>query len=680
YNRLLDIREKIAIARTNIAEELTRVAEAENILLVGQRLQSTINNIVRPVERRVRGLVEETRAQQIIAEARGFRTDLSNLSDPSAYRDMLNTIRGAAEELEAMTTGDVGAVITEFREIQRELNQAFSAQIAEDGANLQTFITQEIEQIEAAITVAHDPRQLENLLSTHPAAVELFNLLKQPFVLQSIAREQRLSPSGIQTRLHAAVNFRRGVLQRQQERKEAEINAAKVQLAEMIRQNIDFFVNNHSGGFSDLELANTAAYQEIIRDTRKLEDQFNDVRLARELRQRLERRILERNRQDLEKMVAFEGKYAFIQNDPDLFVDLESTVRSFPRWHLELIEKPGQAGTYLATFVRDTDKEVFRPTSTDNLKNGRAYEINEDLSATFLAVYEEYIVPENSYELLAAVWAVATGRAEAADFPQFNPKVLNEMLPEGEADRKALGCARETKRREHLERKRERNVPVITPEFIDDTPYFQEKLKEFIIKAKLQLMTGSGVILLSGPPSTGKSAFLKFAAAVMNREYFEHAADKWQTKNSLVTAIKFGETGPYTTPAGFTKAVTTPHSLLNIEEIKEWPEALRKSLNPFFAGSDVFLAPDGTAYPIGKNILLCAAANLGAVYRADDEPFTADFWSRIEVVEYNYAPHDTSRDYLNELHTPPASSFLTMRDLARDFFNYRSAPNNARER
>ncbi|MEM9528319.1 MAG: AAA family ATPase, partial [Bacteroidota bacterium] len=319
-------------------------------------------------------------------------------------------------------------------------------------------------------------------------------------------------------------------------------------------------------------------------------------------------------------------------------------------------------------------------TTSDNLKAGRAYEITDKESEAFLKAYETYLDPINSYELLAAAWAVASGRAEAADFPQFNVKVLEELAPSAEANRKALGCALETKRREHLERKRQRKVPVITPEFIDDTPYFQEKLREFIIKAKLQLMTGAGVILLSGPPSTGKSAFLKFAAAAMNREYFEHAADKWQTKNSLVTAIKFGENGPYTTPAGFTTAITTPHSLLNIEEIKEWPEALRKSLNPFFAGSDIFQAPDGTAYKIGENILLCAAANLGAIYRQDDEPFTADFWSRIEVVEFNYAPHATNRDYVSQLHSPPSSNFLTMRDLARDYFNLRSAPTSARER
>ncbi len=76
-----------------------------------------------------------------------------------------------------------------------------------------------------------------------------------------------------------------------------------------------------------------------------------------------------------------------------------------------------------------------------------------------------------------------------------------------------MRCGLEKKYREHLERTRTRNVPTISPEFIDETPYFQEKMQEFIVKAKLQLVNGAGLILLSGPPSTGKSAFLKFIAA-----------------------------------------------------------------------------------------------------------------------------------------------------------------------
>ncbi|WP_020568866.1 P-loop NTPase family protein [Neolewinella persica] len=681
YERLLDVREKIAIARTNIGEELTQVAEREGILLVGRRLQSTINNIVRPVERRVRGLVETTRAQQLIEKARGYRAAMDSIEDPAAYRDIINGIRAASDELDGMTTGEgVAEVITEFRIIQREMNAAFSEQIAKDGNSLQEFITREIEQIELAITNTHEFRQLENLLATHPASVELMSLLKQPFVLQSIASEQRLSPAGIQNRLHKAVNLRRSILKQEQDRKNAEVNAAKLQLAQMVQESIDFFVGNHSGSFSDLELAKTAAYQDILKDTGRIETQFNDVRLARELRQRLERRILERNREDMERMVAFEGKYAFIQNDPDLFVDLESSLQTFPKWDLEVIEKKGQPDIYAATFIRNTDKEVYLPTTTDNLRSGRAFEISGSQQQDFFAAYDYYVAQENSYELCNALWEMANGLKQAADFPQFKPELLKELLPEGEASKKGLRCVLEKKYREDLERKRSRNVPVITPEFIDETPYFQEKLREFIIKAKLQLTTGAGIILLSGPPSTGKSAFLKFVAAVMNREYFEHASDKWQTKNSLVTAIKFGENGPYTTPAGFTKAITTPNSLINIEEIKEWPEALRKSLNPFFAGSDVFLAPDGTAYKIGDNILLCAAANLGAIYRQDDEPFTADFWSRIEVVEYDYAPHAIERTYYDDLHAPRKNNLLTMRDLARNYFGYRELSEDPKTR
>ncbi|MEM1123585.1 MAG: hypothetical protein AAGJ18_24310, partial [Bacteroidota bacterium] len=118
----------------------------------------------------------------------------------------------------------------------------------------------------------------------------------------------------------------------------------------------------------------------------------------------------------------------------------------------------------------------------------------------------------------------------------------------------------------------------------------------------------------------------------------------------------------------------------NIEEVKEWPEALRKSLNPFFAGSEIFEAPDGTRYPIGNNILMCAAANLGSMYRQDDEPFTADFWSRVEVVEYDYAPEKVGRTYLDNIHKPAKDRLLTMQDLIRDYFNYNDAPDDVKKR
>ena len=90
------------------------------------------------------------------------------------------------------------------------------------------------------------------------------------------------------------------------------------------------------------------------------------------------------------------------------------------------------------------------------------------------------------------------------------------------------------------------------------------------------------------------------------------------------------------------------------------------------------MAQDGTHYRIGDNVLLCAAANLGAIYREDDEPFTADFWSRIEVVEFDYAPESVDRDYMQELHTGGEMTYLTMQDLVRDYFKYESAPEDAK--
>ncbi len=674
YDKLIDIQNKIAIARQNIAEELATYAEKEGIFLVGQRLQTTINSIARPAEQKVRNLIELTRADHILQVTKDHRDKISQLTNPDSYREMLNEVRKFEEELRVMQPENTAKIQTAFRAIQQELNTTFSDQIANDGTTLQRFISGEIEQIEAAIQDTHDPRRLEILLSTHPASLELMTLLKQSYVLQNIAKEQKLSPAAIQSRLYKSVQKRKAELQNELERKEAERSAAKLQLANMIQESIDFFVKNHSSNFSDLELSVNATYQQILSDMVKLEREFKDLRLANDLRRRLERRILERNRADLEKMVAFEGKYAFVQNDPDLFIDLESSIRRFPKWALELIEKKGKADSYLVTFIRDTDREVYRPTTTENLQSGKAFEITEADYEDFFGHFEMYRKEEYTFEMLDALWSIHQGEMKASNYPQFPKKTLATLAPSDKTSSKALRCALEQKKREHLERTRPRYVPKISPEFIDDTPYFQEKLQEFIIKAKLQLVTGSGIILLSGPPSTGKSAFLKFASALMNREYFEHAADKWQTKNSLVTAIKFGEHGPYSTPAGFTKAITTPHSLINIEEIKEWPEALRKSLNPFFAGSTKFTAPDGTQYDIGHNILLCAAANLGSMYRQDDEPFTADFWSRIEVVEYTYAPEAVDRSYYQRLHRPKKNSFLTIQDLVREYFFYKDAP------
>jgi len=94
----------------------------------------------------------------------------------------------------------------------------------------------------------------------------------------------------------------------------------------------------------------------------------------------------------------------------------------------------------------------------------------------------------------------------------------------------------------------------------------------------------------------------------------------------------------------------------------------------FDAGSKVFLSPDGTRYNIADNILLCAATNLGAIFRQDDEPFTADFWSRIEVVEYDYAPLYVSRDYYDSIISPKMYNLLTVQDLVRQYFLYDQAP------
>ncbi|MEM1120446.1 MAG: hypothetical protein AAGJ18_08335 [Bacteroidota bacterium] len=680
YEALLKIQNQIAIARQNIAEEMSAAAEKEGVFLVGQRLQSTINTIIGPAEKRVRNLVEESRAAVILAETQAFQLQIQRMTDPDGYRTILNTVRQFNEELLGMLSENRDTVYTEFKAIQEELDHTFSEQIAKDGTALQTFITGEIQQIETAIANTHDPRQLEILISTHPAALELMSLLKQPFILQNIAKERSLSPAGIQKRLYEAVANRKAELRAEIEKKELEKNAAKQQLATMIRESIDFFVKNHSGGFADLELSNNATHRQILRDILKVERTFQDIRLAIDLRRRLERKILERNRADLEKMVAYEGKYAYIQNDPDLYVDMDSNIRNFPKWNMDILEKKGALDTYLITFVRDTDLQVYRPSTTDNLQAGRAFEIKEMEYDAFAADYEKYSSEDYAYEFVNAVWLITIGRNEVKNFPQFEKDSLKAMLPKTTVGQKALWCALEKKYREHLERTRVRNVPKISPEFIDETPYFQHKMQEFVIKSKLQLVHGAGLILLSGPPSTGKSAFLKFIAATMNREYFEHAADKWQTKNSLVTAIKFGEFGPYQTPAGFTKAITTPYSLINIEEVKEWPEALRKSLNPFFAGSDIFEAPDGTRYPIGDNILMCAAANLGSMYRQDDEPFTADFWSRVEVVEYNYAPEKVGRTYLDNIHKPERDRLLTMQDLIRQYFAYTEAPDDVRKR
>lgn len=680
YLALLEIKNKIAIARQNIAEELTAKSELLGTILVGQRLNSAISNIVGPTEKKVNQMVNRARASNILELVNQYKTDITEQDDTESYREMLNNLRGFDQELMAMSQNIEDEVFSEFKTIQEELNSLFASQITNDDNALNAFIAGEIDEIEKAIINTHEPRKLELLLSTHPACLELMTLLKQPFILQSVAKGKRYSPAMIQTRLHGKVEKRQEELRLIETKKEAKKNAAKLQFSEMISDKIIFFVKSHTGGFSDQELSVNANHESILKDIRKLEREYNDVRLAQELRRKLTSRILDRNRDDLEKMVAFEGKYAYIQNDPDLYVDLESNQLKVPSWDLQITEKKGDSNQYIISYIRSSDKEVHKISTEQNLLSGKAFELTEDEFRDFHRRYEYLITSEFSYHLLDAIWSVYSGVAESKNYPQFTKEDIDKELPSNKIEAKSLRCALEKKYKEHLEKNRDRYVPKIGSDFIDETPYFQSKLHEFVIKAKLQKLSGSGIILLAGPPSTGKSVFLKFASNLMNREYFEHTSDKWQTKNSLVTAIKFGEYGPYSIPAGFTKAITTSHSLINIEEIKEWPEALRKSLNPFFAGSKIFTSPDGTRYDIGEDILLCAAANLGSMYRIEDEPFTADFWSRVEVVEYNYAPERVSEDYYSSLMTGSREKLITTQDLVQYYFFHDEAPPKAEDR
>ena len=130
---------------------------------------------------------------------------------------------------------------SKFLILQKQLSHAFANQVAEDSSSLSEFIRGEIEQIELAIKQTFDPKLLEILLSTHPAALELMDMLKQPFVLQSIVQDQTFSPAIIQRRLFKNVEKRQAALQEAQKLKEAEQLAAKEQLAAMSLKAIDFF-------------------------------------------------------------------------------------------------------------------------------------------------------------------------------------------------------------------------------------------------------------------------------------------------------------------------------------------------------------------------------------------------------------------------------------------------------
>ncbi len=112
YEKLLKIQNKIAIARQNIAEELSTYAEKEGIFLVGQRLQSTINSIIRPIEKHVKNLVELKRAEDILQTTKSYRDEIDQLKDPDAYRDILNSIRKYEEELRVIMPENKAGVIS----------------------------------------------------------------------------------------------------------------------------------------------------------------------------------------------------------------------------------------------------------------------------------------------------------------------------------------------------------------------------------------------------------------------------------------------------------------------------------------------------------------------------------------------------------------------------------------
>lgn len=676
--KIKEIKVKIGVARSNIREEITKKSEGSQITLAGQRLRYIINSIIGPSETKVNSLLERLRVYEILQESRLQKEAIKKLDNPDTFKDILNQFRAFDRELNDISTSDLQHLIKEFKQIYSSISEVFASQIAKDQSTIKQFIIGELSVIEKAIDATFDINILDTILNVHPASIELFELLKQPHILNSITSQKELSPVGIQARLFNSINQRKNFLLKEQKAQERKKHASKMQLAEMIEGSMLFFVENYSGDFSELILANEPNYIALTKDIKRLEIEHSDLRLASELRRKFERLIYNRNREDLKKKISFEGKYAFVKNDPDLYVDLDSEVIKLPTWSLDLTKS--NEDQYRIKYTRSSDKEVFIPSLLQNLQQEDAYHITAKEFPSFIEQYNHY--SQNTLELpmLSAALAVARQGAKLSDFTSFSDEQISSLLPKSKEAIKALHCSIQKKKLDAAERSRNRFIPEIPVDFIDETPYFSEKLIEFFIKAKLQLISGSGIILLSGPPSTGKSAFLKFAAATMNREYFEHASDKWQTKNSLVSTIKFGDKGPYTIPSGFTKAITTPYSLVNIEEIKEWPEALRKSLNPFFAGSNFFIAPDGSKYEIGTNILLCAAANLGSIYRQDDEPFTADFWSRVEVIDFDYAPYTVDRDYFEALKKPKQNDCITIPDLVKQYFRMDQSPNGLKDK
>ena len=109
---------------------------------------------------------------------------------------------------------------------------------------------------------------------------------------------------------------------------------------------------------------------------------------------------------DLEKIVAHEGRYAYIQNDPDLYVDLESSTRTFPIWTLQLIEKKGVEDVYTVYFIRSSDQQTYRPNTTENLSSGKAFEIDGKEYDHFISHFHQYAQEANPLELIQALWDI----------------------------------------------------------------------------------------------------------------------------------------------------------------------------------------------------------------------------------------------------------------------------------
>ncbi len=674
YEKLIAVQEKIGIARLNIIEQLSQKLDASSLSIGGRRLTSIVHSIVNPSEKKVQLIISNVRLKHINLELKTAIEDLRKAEQSDIFKSIINKLRNYSAEVNAFPPGIDKITLGDFHHLEKEINDSFQSYIDDEDSKLAQFILDEISEVQKIISSTNDLRVLEILLNTNPVAIELFNMLKQEFVLKVLGDKGNFSPLKIQKQLHEAVERRKQELILERTRYKEEEQRAKFQMRDMIRESISFFIENHSRDFSDVSLAKSSNYLQVKKDIKKIETDYRDLKLAADLRRELEIKIIEKNSVKLARIISQEGKYAFVQNDADLYIDILNKNISFPQWEIDFqVHKNEEIINIL--FVRNTDKEKFIIDVAKNILSASSFTIDKKNFEEFHAAYNTYISGNYSLSFLGNLRSLYLGEEIGKDVMTLSKELIKDAKPKNETAFKAITVAIEKINLDTKERERKRNIPSIPINYVDDTPYFQNKLAEFFIKAKIQLLDNSGILLLSGPPSTGKSAFLKFVAAITNREYFEHVSDKWQTKNSLVNSIKFGKNGPYSIPAGFTKAITTANSIFNIEEIKEWPEALRKSLNPFFAGSKTFIAPDGTKYKIGDNIILCAAANLSSFYRQDDEPFTSDFWSRIDVVEFDYAPEKVSFDYIDTLFEYTRTP-LTLKDMIRQYFKIHEAPDN----